>query len=59
VAESGGARAAALFVEPPANGSEVGFRGIGQRETGVTSEKKIFNEPFCRVLAHDGVKAML
>jgi len=22
-------------------------------------EKKIFNEPFCRVLAHDGVKAIM
>jgi hypothetical protein len=30
-------KAAALFVEPPANGSEVGF---GQREIGVIIQKK-------------------
>ena len=38
-AESGGAKVAALFVEPLANGSEVGFGGIGQRQIGATTQK--------------------
>jgi hypothetical protein len=28
-----------------------------QREIGAPQKKKIFSEPFCRVLAHNGVEA--
>jgi hypothetical protein len=33
------------------------LRENGSRHT-KGNEKKIFNDPFCRVLAHDGVKTM-
>jgi hypothetical protein len=38
--ESGGAKAAALFVEPLASGSETGLNEISKLEIGVTTQKE-------------------